>query len=574
MQRASSDSVIKKKQQGSLLDQELLLLERDDGRRHSKELSDCLHEYAKKIEDVQAKNRRLEEELSFDDQLARDDPYFNDVVAEKLSDLYLQGNNVMIRLELERKEVLRLNRLIQRHESQLAQQKAKLYELAALDHNHMQLIARVRKMENDIDRRIVKLNEKLNQNRKLRDQIDAHRAERSRMDAIYSKIAAEALSKKQKVDRVAAEIEKLREEVAEVEQEIEAVRQDGETWEKKCDDRATELLHELKELALHHKEADEPVDIDKYKHLGENDMMKSVSDSHENVLRTRVTRGRWKTGQAKIATDVLLTKYQENRTFIEKIHELAEDIENHRQISAKLREEIGRLKQRKDSVDIQRMNRIEALKSRLQFTIDQKKHKEEANHELQSFLTALKPAILQMHSRIGCPELHNSDVKKILGDIEEQTVNVLQRYHAKLEAKRLEEEKEREEAAAAEALANAKNDPRAKSASGRRTLTGRHKTDTDANESQAATTGEAAATAAAPPAVPSPPFAAANAVESKAPTLKSITAVLSKEQPYRYAGLKPPHLSMEELKRKDNVEEEYPLTYDELKNKVWRTDTH
>lgn len=98
-------------------------------------------------------------QLAFDDHVARDDPFFNELTAEKLSNLYLQGNNFMIRLELERKEVARLNALIQSHEAILAQQKTKLYELAALDHNHAIMLGRVRKMEHDIDRRLVKMNE-------------------------------------------------------------------------------------------------------------------------------------------------------------------------------------------------------------------------------------------------------------------------------------------------------------------------------------------------------------------------------------------------------------------------------
>lgn len=59
----------------------------------------------------------------------------------------------------------------------------------------------------------------------------------------------------------------------------------------------------------------------------------------------------------------------------------------------------------------------------------------------------------------------------------------------------------------------------------------------------------------------------------KAPNLKAITALVAKQQPYRYTGLRPPHMSVEELRKKDNVEEEYPLTYKELKSKVWNSDT-
>ncbi|RLN50443.1 hypothetical protein BBJ29_000987 [Phytophthora kernoviae] len=304
-------------------DQELLLLEHDDGKRHAKELTLCLTEYAKKIEDLHERNRLLEEELSFDDHVARDDPFFNEQTAEKLSNLYLQGNNFMIRLELERKEVARLNALIQSQESVLAQQKTKLYELAALDHNHAIMLGRIRKMEHDIDRRLVKMNEKLNRNRKLRENIDAHRTERARMDEIYTKISTETLSKRHKVTRMNDEVEKLRQEVGAVEQEIEDVRQEGEEWEMKCDRRAALLLQELKDIATHQKDAEELVDVEKYKFLGENDIMRNMSEAQENVLQSRAKRSRWKTGQTKVATDVVLTKYQENRTYIEKIHEVS-----------------------------------------------------------------------------------------------------------------------------------------------------------------------------------------------------------------------------------------------------------
>ncbi|KAG6964774.1 hypothetical protein JG687_00005765 [Phytophthora cactorum] len=519
----------KKKLQGSHIDQQLIALEHDDGNRHSKELTLCLNEYAKKIDDLQEKNRRLEEELAFDEYVARDDPFFNEQTAEKLSNLYLQGNNFMIRLELERKEVARLNALIQSQETILAQQKMKLYELAALDHNHAIMLGRVRKMEHDIDRRLVKMNEKLNRNRQLRGVLDAHRAERARMDDSFTKISTETLSKRHKVARVNEEVEKLRQEIEAIEQEIEDVRQEEEEWEMKCDRRAAVLLQELKEIALHQKDAEELVDVEKYKFLGENDIMKTVSEAKESEIQSRAKRSKWKSGQTKITTDAMLTKYQENRTYIEKIHEVSgtkTEIENHRQVSTKLREEIGRLKQRKDSADFQRMNRIEGLRSKIQYTNDQKKLKENANREMQTFLEQLKPAVLLFHSRIG-----SDDMKQVLSDIEEQIVTVLQAYHAKVEANKKEE---------------ASNLPIA----------------TSGLPSQASPVKRKASVAVA-----APPDG------DKTATAKTVNALLSKQQPYRYAGLRPPHLSVEELRKKDNVEEEYPLTYHELKVKVWHSDT-
>ncbi|RLN02191.1 hypothetical protein BBJ28_00001268 [Nothophytophthora sp. Chile5] len=573
--------------QGSLVDQELLVLERDDGKRHSRELSACLNEYAKQIDDLQEKNRRLEDELSFDDHVTRDDPFFNDQTAEKLSNLYLQGNNFMIRLELERKEVARLNALIQSHESVLARQKTKLYELAALDRNHTILLGRVRKMEHDIDRRIVKMNEKLNYNRQLRETIDAHRTERARMDDIYTKISSEMLSKRHKVARVSDEVEKVRQEVSAVEQELEDVRQEAEEWEMTCDRRAAVLLQELKEIAMHQKDAEELDDVEKYKFLGENDIMRNMSVAKENVLQSRAKNSRWKTGQTKVATDVMLTKYQENRTYIEKIHEVSGTKTVSEMIEAFNNQypspatgcscQICMLKQRKDSVDFQRMNRIEGLRSKLQLTKDQYKHKEDANQELQAFLAALKPAILLFHSRIGCSDLHNGgDMKKVLGEIEEQIVGVLQTYHAKVEAAKKDGEIPEQTLASSNPSSAAGLPP---SKHNRRPSAAPRATTDLTNDKEAARLRSAAG--ASPPSGGSSSSRVAQHGVSTANTggdgskgldAKTVKAMLSKQQPYRYAGLRPPHMSMEELRKKDNMEEEYPLTYHELKVKVWHND--
>ncbi|RHY60935.1 hypothetical protein DYB30_003807 [Aphanomyces astaci] len=59
---------------------------------------------------------------------------------------------------------------------------------------------------------------------------------------------------------------------------------------------------------------------------------------------------------------------------------------------------------------------------------------------------------------------------------------------------------------------------------------------------------------------------------SSIPTISSDPSILGKsEQPYRYMGVRPPTLTLSEMHRKENAEEEYPLTYDELKAKVWRS---
>ncbi|KUF95242.1 Voltage-gated Ion Channel (VIC) Superfamily [Phytophthora nicotianae] len=270
----------------------------------------------------------------------------------------------------------------------------------------------------------------------------------------------------------------------------------------------------------------------------------------------------------------------------EHVNQLAEEIENHRQVSTRLREEIGRLKQRKDSVDFQRMNRIEGLRSKIQYTNDQRKLKENANREMQTFLEAIKPAVLLFHSRIGCSDVHTyavllaDDMKQVLSDIEEQIVTVLQAYHAKVEAIKKEEALNQPTVATSLPSQASPVKRKASVAVGARTRRSSVVPKAVAESISEARTKSAAAIS------PSTAIGAAKVTQQtqqapvsdaadgdKSSSAKAVNAMLSKRQPYRYTGLRPPHLSVEELRKKDNVEEEYPLTYHELKVKVWHSDT-
>ncbi|KAL7692298.1 putative ODA1/CCDC63 family protein [Plasmopara halstedii] len=592
-----------KKLKGSRIDQQLHELEHDDGNRHSKELTLCLNKYTKTIDDLHEKNRRLEQELAFDDYAARNNPHFNEQAAEKLSNLYRQGNNVLARLELERKELVRLNALIKSQETIAAQQKSKLHELVTLDRNQATMLGRIRKMEHDIDHRVVKLNEKLNRNRQLRKIIDEHRAERARMDEVYTKMSTEMMTKTNKIARVRDEVAKLRQEIEVTEQEIESVRLEGEEWEAKCDRRAAILIQELKGVVLRKKDAKDLGNGKTFEQLGENELLKHVSKATQSEDQSPARRNKWKSGQAKVTMDAMLAKLNENRMFLEKMYEvsgtktpselidafnkqypfqrairrvqyvnqLAEEIENHRQESTKMREEIGRLKQLKDSVDFEQMKRIEELRSKIQYTNEQKKVKDDANLRMQTFLDVLKPALFQFHSRIECASAHNGDITQVLSDIEEQLVNVLQAYHAKVESSK-------KDGFLQPPASTSPAVRRLSVAVGSRT---RRRTTVLKRTAEKLGGGRLKSVAmisypgseSASKAIGSTSLHEFVETGTKVSTTASVNAMISKEQPYRYANLRPPHLSVEELHKKDDVEEDYPLTYRELKAKVCQGET-
>ncbi|ETW01237.1 hypothetical protein H310_06823 [Aphanomyces invadans] len=204
------------------------------------------------------------------------------------------------------------------------------------------------------------------------------------------------------------------------------------------------------------------------------------------------------------------TQEVEHFAKIQYVNQLADDIETHRTQCSKLREEIGKMKLRNDAVDVQKLHRTKTLKSRKERSQEQEAHLVEKTNEIQHTMSILKPALMALHVRIGCKE--NQDEKSlrgILGEVEHKMAEIIYTMHAKAARKHA-----MPEVAASPSLMNGTNS------------------------------------------IPS----------------TSDPSILGKtEQPYRYMGVRPPTLTLTEMHKKENAEEEYPLTYDELKAKVWRS---
>lgn len=258
----------------------------------------------------------------------------------------------------------------------------------------------------------------------------------------------------------------------------------------------------------------------------------------ERALKEKVTRGRWQICQGKVSTDVVVSKYRKHREFLEKMHEvsgattvnqlvqvfirqekehfayvqrinqLAKEIEVYRGKCATVRDEIGQLKVKPDTGGAHKGNRAEELKARISATDEYVEKLETHNKDTLEKLRRIGPLVSSFHERIGCkrpPGEENTqfaDLRKPLSQIETRIVELLMACH---------------------------NLDKGSS--------------TDASNIKKLSPGTIAD--------PEP-------VEPKT------------EQPYRYNTVKPPTLRKEDLHRSDHTEDEYPLTYDELKTKVWK----
>ncbi|RHY32275.1 hypothetical protein DYB32_002906 [Aphanomyces invadans] len=422
-----------------------------------------------------------------------------------------KSNKFTKMIEVERRKIAQYDLAIQDCERTLAEQKLSLGNGIVLEMNEASLVTKIKKMETEIDRKMIKFNEKLAGNKQLRKTLDIKRAERATADVLYSTLEMNTLDAKAKIDT-----ENLRLAVQDQIAAIEALKKDAAACEIVCDAKAAEILQELKNQAAESmtNSMDDANMISPKKYLSPG------ADStliEEKLNKSKITRSRWKIIQEKVTSDISVRKYNENREFIERIHQvsgtktvmelieafntqevehfakiqyvnqLADDIETHRTQCSKLREEIGKY-----------------------VHIEQEAHLVEKTNEIQHTMSILKPALMALHVRIGCKE--NQDEKSlrgILGEVEHKMAEIIYTMHAKAARKHA-----MPEVAASPSLMNGTNS------------------------------------------IPS----------------TSDPSILGKtEQPYRYMGVRPPTLTLTEMHKKENAEEEYPLTYDELKAKVWRS---
>ncbi|KAG9406009.1 hypothetical protein AC1031_003933 [Aphanomyces cochlioides] len=126
------------------LDHELMLLQRDDGRRHNELVSKTLLEYTKQVAEMQEKNKQLIAELDFDARNTRNDPSYNEAAAQVMSHIQLEGNKFTKMIEVERRKIAQYDLAIQDCERTLGEQKLSLGTGLVLEMNEANLVTKIK----------------------------------------------------------------------------------------------------------------------------------------------------------------------------------------------------------------------------------------------------------------------------------------------------------------------------------------------------------------------------------------------------------------------------------------------
>ncbi|CCI40068.1 unnamed protein product [Albugo candida] len=530
----------------------LVQLEREDKLRHAREFSTWLLNYAKQIEAIRARNKRLEQELSFDAHAERDDPFYNEQMAGKLGELFLQGSNVMLRLEIAKQELSHLDQEVSKYELLVANQREKNYAIANYNQTHLLTSGKIRKLEHDLDRRVLKMNEKLRSNRRLYDTLDTLYNERLCMDAVYTKRGLDLLQKQQQINRLENEVQSIQSEVSDIEKSIEDTRQDGQVYELECTQRANKLLVELTDVGLDqhsHKYIGPLLPMNLATALEKFDIPHETIDTKTQslckTLRKTVNKNRWICGQAKATTDIAVSTLTENLRLFQQIHQLngtttvdeviqtfhaqeaehfarmqlvnslAQELEERRHIVSTLRERIGRVKSQNYTANCQKAKQVQAMNAKIERTLVQTRMKKESAKDLTTFLDDLRSELVSFHTRLG----YGGNLHQLFHEIEERATTILeQNYSTKI-------------------VCNG----------GGHNVHIQLEQNIDPKESNLSL----------------PTFSPKCAKSPKD------FGLYRNDQIFRYGNVDPPQLCMDDLGKRDVADEAYAYTYDELKSDVW-----
>ena len=160
-----------------------------------------------KIEKLKNDNERLKEELALETRqskmtLKSSSKHSNN---SELSSIAESGEMYLRKIEIEKKRIAELDLQIAKMEESILQQRSDMGGINANRETSMQIKKNIRMLENRLDKALVKYNEALGHNKKLRTNIDNLRRERIVFDGIYKKLENDLLLVKNEMAAIIAE---------------------------------------------------------------------------------------------------------------------------------------------------------------------------------------------------------------------------------------------------------------------------------------------------------------------------------------------------------------------------------
>jgi len=161
-----------------------------------------------KIQKLKDDNERLKEELALESRQTKNSlkaQSTNNQILAQSSNIQESGEMYLRKIEIEKKRISELDLQIKKMEESILQQRSDMGGINANRETSKTIQKNIRMLENRLDKALVKYNEALGHNKKLRETIDNLRRERIVFDGIYKKLENDLLTIKNEMASIIGE---------------------------------------------------------------------------------------------------------------------------------------------------------------------------------------------------------------------------------------------------------------------------------------------------------------------------------------------------------------------------------
>lgn len=383
--------------------------------------------------------------------------------------LQYEADEYLSRIEEEKQRIEELDGAMGEINRKIMEQKTKLGGVAASQTNNKLIERQINLLETRLDQYLVKFNESLAENRRLRVEIDGHRKQRVMYDSIYKKLERDLHVRKKQMmaiiqdsqavykarDKALEDLRMLKEECEKEKKEFEAefkelgrIIQEERSMVEEMRLTQMKALAEDEEASLevaNEQEGDEGHETrrESDKWMTQDASPQRLSLEEMEGFEEALARIREETGLEDI--DDVIAKFLEseekNFSLFNYVNDLNSEIERLESSIGEVKAKIEAYKGQGMSSDTQRKKVIRELDEKLSLTETKTEEYEQGYQRSVRTINQLKTGIHSIFTRIGCAStsmeemlgnqgVTESNMLQYLGVIEQRTSEILQMYAA------------------------------------------------------------------------------------------------------------------------------------------------
>lgn len=428
---------------------------------YSEDSQNTIRMQKQQIDKLKKDNERLKEDLALETRQAKQ---ANNVSASaQISKLQDQADLYSRKIEVEKRRISELDKQIKKMQDTILLQRKDMGGINASHQNNQAVQKQIRILENRLDKALVKFNEALAHNKKLRESIDNLRRERVVYDGIVRKLEKELTEKKGRMAQIIEVSNAAYEARDKAQSEMVALKAQADKEQSKFEVEWSELG----QLIEKDRKMKDFIKSKERETSGQNGGGSSLEE--EQKLRKRVTKGAWGIARDKANIHISMEKVQsyeeafakiqkatkitdidelvttfinaedQNFALFNYVNDLSNEIEKLEDNISEIKKEISKYQGHGISADNQRKKILTELEDQLHRTESKAAHYEERHTQALSTVNSLKTGILNIFDKIGCDDpalvemlgnagVTETNMMQYLGIIEQKTTELIQLY--------------------------------------------------------------------------------------------------------------------------------------------------